>query len=130
MESVFQSLLILMVVIWSVAVVLRRLGIPTIMGELLLGVILGPAVLGWIQPSEIIDTLAMLAKLSRHAGLTRASEALDDALILVFDGLCADTRGRSRCKIERFNDASCQGTAALIETERNLAGDVVLSTRR
>ncbi len=71
MESVFQSLLILMVVIWSVAVVLRRLGIPTIMGELLLGVVLGPAVLGWIQPSEIIDILAEIGIffLMLHAGV-------------------------------------------------------------
>lgn len=60
-----------MVVIWSVAVVLRRLGIPTIMGELLLGVLLGPAVLGWIQPSEIIDTLAEIGIffLMLHAGV-------------------------------------------------------------
>lgn len=60
-----------MVVIWSVAVVLRRLGIPTIMGELLLGVLLGPAVLGWIQPSEIIDILAEIGIffLMLHAGV-------------------------------------------------------------
>lgn len=79
---------------------------------------------------EILDALAKLAKCSRHAGLARASEALDDALILVFNGLCVDTRGKSRCEIDRFNDASCQGTAALIEAERNLAGDAVLCTRR
>ena len=78
---------------------------------------------------EILDALAMLAKCSRHAGLTRASEALDDALILVFNGLRVDTRGKRRCEIERFNDASCQDVD-LIEAERNLAGDVVLNTRR
>ena len=79
---------------------------------------------------EILDVLAILAKCSRHAGLKRASEALDDALILVFNGLCVDTRDRRCCKIERFNDVGCQGTAAVIETERNLAGDVVLDTLR
>ncbi len=58
MEPVFQHLLILMVVIWSVAVLLRRIGLPTILGELVMGVVLGPAVLGWIEPSEIIEILA------------------------------------------------------------------------
>jgi len=57
---VFQQLLILMVVIWSMAVLLRRFGVPTIMGELLAGILIGPAVLGLIQPSEIIDILAQL----------------------------------------------------------------------
>ena len=57
---VFQQILILMVVIWSMAVLLRRFGIPTIMGELLAGIIIGPAVLGLVQPSEIIEILAQL----------------------------------------------------------------------
>lgn len=46
---------------------------------------------------KILDAIAMLAKCSRHAGLTHASEALDDALILVFNGLRIDTRGKRRC---------------------------------
>jgi Kef-type K+ transport system membrane component KefB len=59
-ESVFKYLLILMVVIWTVAVMLHRIGLPTIMGELVMGVILGPAVLGWVHPSEIIEILAQM----------------------------------------------------------------------
>jgi Kef-type K+ transport system membrane component KefB len=47
-----------MSVVWLVAVILRRFGIPTIMGELIAGVVLGPAVLGWIHPSETIEVLA------------------------------------------------------------------------
>ena len=57
---VFQQLLILMVVIWSAAILLQYVGIPTIMGELVAGIVIGSAVLGLIQPSEIIDTLAHL----------------------------------------------------------------------
>lgn len=57
---IFKQLLILMVVIWAMAVVLRRLGFPTIMGELIAGIIIGPAVLGLIQPNEVIDVLAQL----------------------------------------------------------------------
>jgi Kef-type K+ transport system membrane component KefB len=60
MREVFWDLLILMVVVWTAAVLLGRLGLPRIMGELLMGVILGPAMLGWIEPSEIIEVLAEL----------------------------------------------------------------------
>ena len=58
--AVFQQLLVLMVVVWAVAVALRRVGLPTIMGELVMGVVVGPAVLGWVEPSEVIDVLAQM----------------------------------------------------------------------
>jgi len=48
----------LMVVVWVVAVVMRKIGLPTIMGELIMGVVIGPAVLGWVTPNEVIITLA------------------------------------------------------------------------
>lgn len=57
---IFKQLLILMVVVWTIAVLLRRIGIPTIMGELIVGVLIGPAVFGFIEPNEIIDVLAQL----------------------------------------------------------------------
>jgi Kef-type K+ transport system membrane component KefB len=60
MESIFQDLLILMVVVWSVAILLRKIGLPTIMGELVMGVVLGLAVLGWVHHSEIIELLAQM----------------------------------------------------------------------
>ncbi len=71
MESVFLSLLILMAVVWTVAVVLRRFGLPTIMGELIGGVLVGPAVFGWVSPSEIIEVLAHMGIffLMLHAGI-------------------------------------------------------------
>ena len=71
MESVFLSLLILMAVIWTVAVLLRQIGLPTIMGELVGGVVVGPAVLGWVSPSEIIEVLAQMGIffLMLHAGI-------------------------------------------------------------
>lgn len=59
-QPVFQQLLILMVVVWTVAVFLRRFGLPTIMGELVMGVIVGPTVLGLVEPSEIIEILAQM----------------------------------------------------------------------
>lgn len=57
---VFQELLILMVVIWAFSVLLRKVGIPTIMGELVAGILIGPAALGLIEPNEIIEVLSQL----------------------------------------------------------------------
>lgn len=50
---------------------LRLIGIPIIMGELVIGVILGPAVLNWVQPSEIIKVLAEMGIffIMLHAGV-------------------------------------------------------------
>jgi Kef-type K+ transport system membrane component KefB len=59
-QSIFWDLLILMTVVWTAAVLLGRIGIPRIIGELIMGVILGPAVLGWIEPNEVIEVLAEL----------------------------------------------------------------------
>lgn len=72
MDPVFKHLLILMVVVWSAAVVLRRAGLPTIFGELVAGVILGPAVLGLVYPNEIIKILAQMGIffLMLHTGVT------------------------------------------------------------
>ncbi|WP_282014575.1 cation:proton antiporter [Marinifilum flexuosum] len=67
----FQELLILMVVIWAFSVLLRKVGIPTIMGELVAGVLIGPAVLGLIEPNEIIEVLSQLGIffILLHAGV-------------------------------------------------------------
>ena len=72
MSPIFQHLLILLVVVWTVAVLLRRIGLPTILGELVAGVILGPAILGWVRPSETIDVLAQMGIffLMLHTGVT------------------------------------------------------------
>ncbi len=60
MDSIFHSLLMLMIVIWSVAVIMRKIGLPTIMGELIMGVVIGPAMLGWVTPNEVIENLAQI----------------------------------------------------------------------
>ena len=71
MHEIAFDLLILLAGIWLVAVTLRPLGLPTVMGELIVGVVLGPAVLGWIQPNELIQLLAEIGIffLMFHAGI-------------------------------------------------------------
>jgi Kef-type K+ transport system membrane component KefB/Trk K+ transport system NAD-binding subunit len=71
MHQIALDLLILLSAVWLVAVTLRPLGLPTIMGELIVGVLLGPAVFGWIQPNELIQLLAEIGIffLMFHAGV-------------------------------------------------------------
>ena len=71
MHNVALDLLILLAGIWLVAVTLRPLGLPTVMGELIVGVLVGPAVFGWIEPDEAIQLLAEIGIffLMFHAGV-------------------------------------------------------------
>ena len=71
MHEIALDLLFLLGGVWLVAVTLRPLGLPTVMGELIVGVLLGPAVLGWIQPGELIQLLAEIGIffLMFHAGI-------------------------------------------------------------
>lgn len=71
MHDIALDLLLLLGGVWLVAVTLRPLGLPTVMGELIVGVLLGPAVLGWIQPGELIQLLAEIGIffLMFHAGI-------------------------------------------------------------
>ena len=68
----FESLLILMVVVWGMGKIFRMISLPIIFGELLGGIIVGPMVLGVIDPGD--PTIKILAELGvfflmLHAGL-------------------------------------------------------------
>jgi Kef-type K+ transport system membrane component KefB/Trk K+ transport system NAD-binding subunit len=82
MHEVAFDLLILLGGIWLVAVTLRPLGLPTVMGELIVGVLLGPAVLGLIEPREAIQMLAEIGIffLMFHAGVETQPVEFYDAL--------------------------------------------------
>jgi Kef-type K+ transport system membrane component KefB len=54
------SLLLILVAAWAMGTVFNRLGLPLVLGQLLAGLLLGPAFLGLIEPSEGIELLAEL----------------------------------------------------------------------
>ncbi len=68
--------------IWLVAVTRRPMGVPTVMGELIVGVVVGPAVLGLIEPGELITLLAEIGIffLMFHAGVETQPLEFWDAL--------------------------------------------------
>ncbi len=68
----FFNLLILMVVVWTAGKIFRSLRLPVVLGQLLGGILVGPALLGLVDPdSETIKILAELGIffLMLHAGL-------------------------------------------------------------
>ncbi len=65
------NLLLVMVVIWTVGVICRRIKQPALLGELLAGIVLGPALFNIIQPDETLKVLSDLGVffLMFYAGL-------------------------------------------------------------
>lgn len=51
-------LLLALSLAWVSGEVVARLGYPAVLGELAAGILFGPAILGWIQPSEGLSALA------------------------------------------------------------------------
>ncbi len=56
--KVLLSLFIMLGAAKIMAEIFERLRQPTVVGEILAGIIIGPSLLGWLTPSEITDTLA------------------------------------------------------------------------
>src|SRR6056297_4001928 len=52
------NLLIILASAWLGGSAAKKLGYPAILGELIIGIILGPAVLGLLETSEMISVLA------------------------------------------------------------------------
>lgn len=56
--AILFNLLIIIVAAKLMAEIFERLKQPAVVGEILAGIIIGPSVLGWVAPSEIISVLA------------------------------------------------------------------------
>jgi len=56
--SVFLSLFIILAAAKVMAEVFERLRQPAVVGEILAGVVIGPSLLGWVHPSDLISVLA------------------------------------------------------------------------
>lgn len=56
--GVIFDLFLMIVFAKLLAEIFERLRQPAVVGEILAGILIGPSLLGWIQPSEIINVLA------------------------------------------------------------------------
>lgn len=77
-----QQLLILMVVLWTAGRLFQHIGLPLVFGELLAGIIVGPALLDFVHPDEeIIEVTAELGIffLMLHTGLKTSHRELIEA---------------------------------------------------
>ncbi|WP_442601914.1 cation:proton antiporter [Paenibacillus sp. KN14-4R] len=59
----FLQLLIILLATKIAGDISVRLGQPAVLGKLLIGIIIGPALLGWIQKTEMIDSLSEIGVL-------------------------------------------------------------------
>lgn len=85
-----ESILLVLLIVWIVGIIFRRLSMPAILGELLAGVLFGPALLGLIEPNETIKILAELGIffLMLHAGLeTDPKDLLHSSKTALLTGL-------------------------------------------
>jgi CPA2 family monovalent cation:H+ antiporter-2 len=57
-NSVLKDILLLLIATLAVVVGLRRLRLPLILAFLLVGIMVGPHALGWVQPTQTTHTLA------------------------------------------------------------------------
>ena len=62
----------------------RRLPVPLVIFEILLGILVGPDVLGWAGDGQVIDTLSGWSK-GVHIGTARTSTALGTVLPVLRD---------------------------------------------
>ena len=57
-STVLLSLFLILASAKIMAEIFERLRQPAVVGEILAGVIIGPSLLGWVEPSELIGTIA------------------------------------------------------------------------
>jgi len=55
-----QNLFLIIISVWGIGVIFRKLNLPVLLGELLAGLILGPALLGVFQNTVSIQILSEL----------------------------------------------------------------------
>lgn len=82
-----RSLLLIMAVVWGTGMIFRRLKLPILLGELLAGLVFGPALFGIFQENETIRVLSELGIffLMLHAGLeTHPRDLLNSSKALLF----------------------------------------------
>lgn len=56
--EIFKDLAIILAVAKVLGILARKVGVPQVVGEILAGLLLGPSILGWIQPNDFLKYMA------------------------------------------------------------------------
>lgn len=93
MESVLVSLFLVLLLAWAAGILANRIGFPAVLGELMAGILIGPAVLGALIVPEWMPLLGgkALGFASQPAGLDVLAE-LGVFLLMLYIGLEVDFR--------------------------------------
>ena len=59
-NEVLFGILVVLVFAKLAAEIAERIGIPAVVGEIVAGAVIGPSVLGWVEPNRTLETLAEL----------------------------------------------------------------------
>ncbi len=88
----FLQLLAILLMARLLAEVAVRLELPSVIGELLAGVILGPSLLGWLQPNEVLKLLAeigiilLLFEVGLETDIRRLANSGQKSLVVAIGG--------------------------------------------
>jgi Kef-type K+ transport system membrane component KefB len=91
-HEIFLHLLLMLLMARILAETVSRFGIPSVIGELLAGILLGPSLLGWIHPNELLRLLAeigiilMLFQVGLETDMRRLLEAGKKSVIVAMLG--------------------------------------------
>jgi Kef-type K+ transport system membrane component KefB len=98
-SAFFLSLMLILVVARLFGELSARLQVPPVMGEILAGIMLGPSILGWIEPNDIIKLLAeigiilLLFEVGLETDFSRLAKAGGKAGVVALGGFIAPFLG-------------------------------------
>lgn len=91
-HTFFLHLMVILLTARIFGEIATRLQVPSVVGELMAGIVLGPSLLGWLQPSEVIKLLAeigiilLLFKVGLETDISRLAKAGGKAFAVALVG--------------------------------------------
>ncbi len=83
-SNVLLALVLMLVAAKVLAEVFERLRQPAVVGEILAGVLLGPSVLAWVQPSDFISLTAEIGVIFLLFNVGLETKPFGDSFMLPF----------------------------------------------
>ncbi len=93
-HTFFLHLVIILISARVFAEIAVRLRAPSVIGELFAGIVIGPSLLGWVEPSDIIKLLAeigiilLLFKVGLETDIKRLADSGKKSVLVAVTGFC------------------------------------------